>query len=407
MGKKDHTTLSEKTYESDILIKKEKYIRILKKRLENIEKSIQDKQQLQTLIQRYKNLRHHKNELAEIEHSYVSSKAYRMMKYINSIKDRIYHNDHLTPSIKNGAWGLYCLGDKQQSSIMIAKRLLMILRKRGIDARLITDLRKSDTYDISCRIIFSPARFIYQSLSLSKWFYESSTYTIVVEEDTLPTAEFTYNSDILAKASEVWTFDVTTSTHLQKNGIKAYYRPVTGTPHEVTENKTLVKKVYIPNEYLVHKEGSLYADKPIDVFFVGTLNNRRKQILSDLSPRLVKYRCFFYFIDDGNDKLADATLYTIARNSKLILNIHSISGEYLDWVNMVERGMMNRSLVITEPIGNQGIVEKDIDYIEAEEDEIADAIDYFLTPSGLREAEAIAASAYKKVTSIPLWVDQL
>jgi hypothetical protein len=95
------------------------------------------------------------------------------------------------------------------------------------------------------------------------------------------------------------------------------------------------------------------GERPIDVLFVGALTSRRGDILAQLGPVLAGRNCFLHVTDsstplrEGNQ--VDRELFALlARNSRVLLNIHHSEMPYFEWHRVVCYGIWQRSVVITE-----------------------------------------------------------
>lgn len=146
------------------------------------------------------------------------------------------------------------------------------------------------------------------------------------------------------------------------------------------------------------KEAPDASDRPIDVLFMGGLDDRRGAALAELAPRLWGRRTDFRLV--GVDRPIDmatpqavfgAEKYRLLSSAKLLLNIHrdrptgvgsdDPHSPYFEWARAVE-AMAQGCVVITEPSdGCEPLIAGD-HFVEASVDEMANAIE------GLLEDEA-------------------
>ena len=94
-------------------------------------------------------------------------------------------------------------------------------------------------------------------------------------------------------------------------------------------------------------------ERPIDILFVGARSPRRNEIVAGLTPMLASLNAFVHFTDPvaplRADEHVNAALFTLlARNSRVLLNIHQTDMPYFEWQRIVLSGIWQRSLVITE-----------------------------------------------------------
>ncbi len=153
------------------------------------------------------------------------------------------------------------------------------------------------------------------------------------------------------------------------------------------------------------------AERPIDLLFMGGLDDRRGELLADLAPRLYRRRSdlrLFRFdrpigvhtpgVVFGADK------YALLASARVLLNLHrqrddvaadDAPGAYFEWVRMID-AMANGAAVVTEPsIGHEPLVAGE-HFVEAEPDGLAEAIDRLLDDEP--ERARIAGAARRAVT---------
>lgn len=149
------------------------------------------------------------------------------------------------------------------------------------------------------------------------------------------------------------------------------------------------------------------ARRPIDVFFVGFLTQRREDFFIKAAPALSKYLCYLHFVDaldppssEKNTYMDITTIAGLMQRSKIILNIHKDKNNCFDWQQLVRQGIGQRALVISEPISVTFPFQPGVDFVEASLEEIPDKIKYYLfTSQGQKEAQAIASQGFKALTT--------
>ena len=121
---------------------------------------------------------------------------------------------------------------------------------------------------------------------------------------------------------------------------------------------------------LTHPER--FADRPYDVLFVGAANERRSRLLAALAPALSEFDSFLHCprfdrpVDASDpDMLSSADVAQLARNSKILLNIHEDEGRYFEWHRLFLSGMMEGCVVLTEPCDHMGAASPSEHYLEA------------------------------------------
>ncbi len=150
-------------------------------------------------------------------------------------------------------------------------------------------------------------------------------------------------------------------------------------------------------------------DRPVDVLFMGGLDDRRGDVLAglaaQLSPLRTELRLFAF--DRPVNPTTPGLVFGIAKyellaSAKILLNVHrgapAGAGKpavpYFEWARMVE-AMANRCVVVSEPSELYSPLRVGIDFVEAEVDQLGAAVEFALDDVRRR---AIADSAHAMVT---------
>lgn len=145
--------------------------------------------------------------------------------------------------------------------------------------------------------------------------------------------------ELMRKAKGVWDYSRKNIFVLQSHNIKAQYVPISYTP---TLTKTSSRK----------EEEEIEKEKDIDFLFIGSLNQRRLDILETLQKKNYKV-----MVADGSiwgDERID-----LLKRSKCLLNIHYYCEESPLEMARVSLLLANRCFVISE-IGGDNNLEKDL-----------------------------------------------
>jgi hypothetical protein len=140
--------------------------------------------------------------------------------------------------------------------------------------------------------------------------------------------------------------------------------------------------------------------RPYDVLFLATLNERRQQALAFLAPQLSEHECFLHAPKFDRpvratdpDMVSNADFAQLARNSKILLNIHQGKSRYFEWHRLFLSGMMEGCVVLTEPCAPIGLVRPNEHYIECSLEDMPGALDHYLNSrEGQAELEGISAN---------------
>ncbi len=159
------------------------------------------------------------------------------------------------------------------------------------------------------------------------------------------------------------------------------------------------------------------ATRPIDVLFLGGLDDRRGAALAAVAPVLYERRSdlrLFRFdrpvssstpgLVFGPDK------YALLASAKILVNIHRDRGDagaeapahYFEWARMVE-AMANRCVVVSEPAQTYAPLVEGEHFVTADLDELGPTIEQMLDDDDARTR--IADQAFTAVTG-PLRLDQ-
>jgi glycosyl transferase family 2/glycosyl transferase family 1 len=143
-------------------------------------------------------------------------------------------------------------------------------------------------------------------------------------------------------------------------------------------------------------DGAAATDRPIDVVFMGGLDDRRGAALAELAPHLWGLRADIRLV--GGDRPIDAATpqtvfgadkHRLLASAKLLLNIHRDRPEgaeqppYFEWARAVE-AMAHGCVVITEPSEGCAPLVAGTHFVEATVDEMAVSIESLLNDDARR-----------------------
>ncbi len=128
-------------------------------------------------------------------------------------------------------------------------------------------------------------------------------------------------------------------------------------------------------------------DRPIDVLFMGGLDDRRAAALAELAPSLYRRRSdirLFKFDRPVDGKtpgvVFGADKYEVLASAKILVNIHrerESAAAYFEWARMVE-AMANRCVVVTEPSDTSAPLSAGTHFVSTPLDEMGDVINDLL-----------------------------
>lgn len=141
-------------------------------------------------------------------------------------------------------------------------------------------------------------------------------------------------------------------------------------------------------------------DRPYDVFFVGTLNERRGMVLSHLGECLAERDTLIHcprprgpVRTNHPDAMQTPDVIRVARNSKILLNVHQGDSRYFEWHRLFLFGIMEGAVVVTEPCLTTPFVTAGIHYLECEAADMPATLDRLLdSQSGRDELARVHAN---------------
>jgi hypothetical protein len=153
--------------------------------------------------------------------------------------------------------------------------------------------------------------------------------------------------------------------------------------------------------------------RPIDVLFMGGLDDRRGAVLAQLAPRLVRrhseLRLFRFdrpVTSHTPGLVFGAAKYDLLASAAVLVNIHRDRAAhhppgqeppaYFEWARLIE-AMANRCVVVTEAAEGHEPLQPGVHFVTAEADELGDVIDGLLDDSHRRRS--IADAAHHAVTA--------
>ena len=199
---------------------------------------------------------------------------------------------------------------------------------------------------------------------------------------------------------------------LRSKGVEAYFFPL-GYLEEYSafsDNSPLPGELSVRSlprhvhEFRVSKEVPL-AERPIDIFFVGTLSERREEFFATTAKHFSNYFSFFHLpsadrplVQGKTAAMTTQAVIGISGRSKILLNVHRDEFPYFEWARMVFHGFWQRTLVLTEPcLPAPGFVAGE-HYLECSLSDFPSMIAWLLrTSEGMNTCETVSAKANKQL----------
>jgi glycosyltransferase involved in cell wall biosynthesis len=149
------------------------------------------------------------------------------------------------------------------------------------------------------------------------------------------------------------------------------------------------------------------AERPIDIFFDRTLSPRRRRFFAEVAPLLASLRCALFMPapdphepSELSSALNASEAAAIAQRSKIHLALHRDETPDFDWYRNIVRGMLHKTLLLTEegpPI--PGLIAGK-DYIERPISKIPQTLEWLLHDAdGRAEAESVRNHGFEALRS--------
>jgi hypothetical protein len=155
--------------------------------------------------------------------------------------------------------------------------------------------------------------------------------------------------------------------------------------------------------------GRSLAERPIDLSFVGEATPRRSAFFAGAAALVEKYECHLRLMPMGavpwtsdGIQIHRRTLVSagLSQRSKIVINVHRDREQYFEWHRIVQMGIWQRALVLTETVPETPPFVAGRDYVQATLEEMPGLIEYYLQdPRGIEEAERIRNSGYEQLKS--------
>jgi Glycosyl transferase family 2 len=261
-------------------------------------------------------------------------------------------------------------------------------------------------------LIVAPHEFFYLGGGLALRNQPSPSNLIVFNTEQPSTQWFARAYDCFSKAYGIWDINHDSSQEFSREGFNCDYLPL----GYLSDFKPFQEVEELPDHYgtcsldeKIRKNSYLhksFAERPIDVLFLGTLSVRRERFFAHTSRVLSNHICYLHLPEAQSPLLAGfntpmdtPTSVGLAQRSKILLNIHRGADRYFEWHRIVMHGIWNRALVVTEPCGDGPPFQPGVHFVEAPLSQIPDVITYYLTdPKGQAEAQEIALRGFQTLS---------
>lgn len=149
---------------------------------------------------------------------------------------------------------------------------------------------------------------------------------------------------------------------------------------------------------VIHNPPAEFADRPIDILFIGTESPRRREFFAKNAPFFSAFSCFIYlpsgqapFMRDSPATLDFQHCIGLAQRAKIVLNIHRDAERYLEWQRIVNIGIFSGACVISDSCESNPLLLAGRHYLDVPLEAVTDACARML--SDPHRAAGFASSA--------------
>lgn len=284
---------------------------------------------------------------------------------VNSVFDIVPHGSNVTVLYaENGNFFF------QDIAIYVAE----LLTEQGCRASAFTDLPTGVDPSTDVVVVVAPHEFFFIGPGKG-WASERVAQVAHVNTEQWQTPWFAKCFQLLMGSLRgVLDINPNSAAGMVKLGAKAAFLPIVPIKGSVFEQKrtpitpTFAKLKYIrPLDY-----PDDVVDRTYDIAYVAVSNPRRGKALAELAGHIAPYRCFIHnprfdrpITRDDLDMIGGSDLSQIARNTKILLNIHRDHVGYLEWHRIFVYGVMNGCVVVTEPCFANDFITDGRNYLSA------------------------------------------
>lgn len=260
----------------------------------------------------------------------------------------------------------------------IAQLLADALAEAGHDTILVDEFSEEKTAPEDKIVIVAPHEFFF--IETERPWYQAidpAAEITMFNTEQIQTQWFSEALKHIKGAHKVWDINYQSAAILRANGMNAYFLPLlyseryyAAYPSEKPVRRTLATESL--DKSTLEGCPETFADRPIDILFVGTVSERRAEFFSRNAAFFSKYRCFLY-LPQGNAPFltgADATvsfdqMIALTSRAKVMLNIHRDADRYFEWQRIANIGIAAGAVVVSETCDSNPTLAPGRDYFEA------------------------------------------
>ncbi|MBI1213571.1 MAG: hypothetical protein GC190_19100 [Alphaproteobacteria bacterium] len=319
-------------------------------------------------------------------------------------------NSHSAPAVNDAGRfrvGVYVSSKGNFFMNEIAALVAAGLEEAGAEARVLDETTSPDA-DLTHAIVVAPHEFFVLGEG-RRWATDDFvSRAVIFSTEQMQTQWFARSLPFLLRARLVADLNLQSTSILHRAGLKSVcvqpgyserFRPFAA-PNDMSGHVVFAG---YPPSVRNHDVGKpRFADRPLDVAFMGSSSSRRDTLLASYAPTFAKLQSFIYCTQtnaplspqENPPASTDVTAAILAR-SKILLNVHRDEYAYFEWWRIMQAFWL-KTVVVSEPCFPHPLFKPGVHFFEEAPRHIADLV-YWLatTPEGQAKAEEVRARAYE------------
>jgi hypothetical protein len=287
----------------------------------------------------------------------------------------------------------------------IARYLEVLLTRLGVDARLGAE-NEMPAAGIT-PIVVAPHEFCVHGAG-RLWPEELQSRTVPVNTEQWHTGWFTHALRFIRKSGVGLDINPSSASGLAALGYRVAFVPLVELGPFQVDRAPLSPEFAAARAIEPLTYPAAAADRPYALLFIGACNARRSGLLGALAPDLARHQAFVHCprfdgpVRAGDpDAMRTSDAVQLARNARILLNLHQGEGRYFEWHRLFLLGIAKGCVVVSEPcLPNPWVIEG-THYICCEADRLAETINWLLgTTEGSAECDRIRRNGAELVARL-------
>lgn len=259
--------------------------------------------------------------------------------------------------------GIYCSSVGNYFVTEIADFIAAALTQAGHSVSRLSE-QDSPLEGLDGHWVIAPHEFFYLGEG-RRWTQrrEWLAQAVMVNVEQPQTSWFSKAFHFLQHTKIIFDINVKSTAIMRSLGLPAYWIPLgyladyeAFSAKETLHGSLAVRSLPVHVQQQLPEIDAPLSARPLDIHFVGTLNERREHFFAESAYWLSKHRCFLHMppmgvplLEGQGQALDTETVIGISRRSKILLNVHRDSMPYFEWHRVIFHGLWQNTLVVTEP----------------------------------------------------------